>query len=216
MLHVATCLWQANQRTLRNSGTYTEEWVEKLYRGFRRNLTVPFRFVCFCDYPRRFNEPINQMALTSKRIDYGSFTEPYKLNEPMILVGLDTVIVGNIDHLAEWCLTGDRVALPRDPKSVRLKAEGYPDQSINGVALVPKGWRRIYDEWDGVTNDMVHLRKYPWECMDDRWPGAAVSYKLAVRPNDNRVPDGARIVYFHGAPKMNSLLGLDWVRNGWT
>lgn len=214
MLTAATCLWDSNEHTNPLSGTYTEDWVEKLYRGFARNLTIPFRFVCFVDRLREFREPIFQERLSTDRPDYGSFTEPYRLNEPMILVGLDTVITGNIDHFAEWCLTGDKIALPRDPRSYSRKGEGHPDQSINGVALAPKGWRRVYDEWSG-ENDMEHLRGYPWEPIDDRWPEQVCSYKLAVRPNDNRPPDGCRIVYFHGAPKMNSLLDLDWVRERW-
>lgn len=216
MLTVATCLWAKNGYTNPLSGSYTEEWAERLYRSFKRHLTTPFRFVCFVDRKRKFREPIEQEMLSSSTPDYGSFTEPYRLDEPMILVGLDTIIVGNIDHFADWCLTGDKIALLRDRKSYRLKHQGYPDQSINGVAFVPKGWKRVYDEWRG-ENDMAHLRKYPWEPIDDRYGMHQVaSYKMDIRPNDNKLFDETRIVYFHGVPKANELTHLDWVKENWS
>jgi hypothetical protein len=215
LITVATCLWDANQNSHYFSRCYSDEWVDKLYRGFARNLTVPFEFVLFTDKPRKFNERIKQQPLVSKNPDYGCFTEPYKLNEPMILVGLDTVIVGNIDHFADYCMSADKIALLRDPKSYRLKDQGYPDQSINGVAFVPRGWRRIYDEWTG-GNDMLHLRKYPWEPIDDKWPREQiVSYKLSVRPNGDALYPDTRVVFFHGKPKPSELTHLDWVKTHW-
>ncbi len=214
-LTVATCLWDANSNSHSFSRCYDETWVDKLYRGFARNLTIPFRFVLFTDRPRKFAEPIVQRPLVSKTIDYGCFTEPYKLNEPMILVGLDTIIVGNVDHFAEYCLSGQKIALLRDPKSTRLKDKGYPDQSINGVAFVPVGWGKVFEEWRG-ENDMLHLRKYPWEPIDDRWPKEQiVSYKMHIRPNDNKLHPDNRLVYFHGTPKASDLTNLEWVKNNW-
>jgi hypothetical protein len=204
MLRVATCLWDANKHSQEFSRCYNESWVEKLYRGFARNLTVPFQFVLFSDRPRKFREPIDQRPLVSQRLDYGCFTEPYKLNEPMILVGLDTIIVGNIDHFAEYCLTENEIALPRDPY--------MPDRSINGVALVPAGHRKVFVDWRG-ENDMLWLRKFPWQPIDDKWPGQVVSLK-AGRVRDVGLGE-ARIVYFHGRPKPQDLTHIDWVRENW-
>lgn len=204
VLHVATCLWDANEHTARNSGSYSELDAEKLYRGFARNLTIPFRFVVFVDRDREFAEPrIEQERLSSGSPTYGHFTEPYRLNEPMILVGLDTIILRNIDHLAEWCFTGDKVALPRDFRN--------SSRSINGVALVPKGWRRIFDEWRG-EKDMEWLRGFPWQPINDKWPGQCTSFKLEVRPNGLL---DSRIVYFHGRPKPSDVADLDWVQDHW-
>jgi hypothetical protein len=204
-LIVATCLWKANDKSQSFSRGYNEEWVEKLYRGFRRNLTVAFEFVVFVDLFRRFSEPaIRQTNLATEKPDYGCFIEPYRLDLPMILVGLDTIIVRNIDHLAEYCLTGEKVALPRDPYK--------PERSINGVALVPAGQRYIFDQWRG-ENDMEWLRKFPWQPIDDLWPGEVLSLKFHdVR---RKGLQDARIVYFHGNPKPNEMLANDWVRENW-
>lgn len=204
MLKVATCLWDANKHSQDFSRCYDEGWVDKLYRGFARNLTVPFEFVLFSDRPRKFKEPVKQLPLISKRLDYGSFTEPYKLNEPMILVGLDTIIVRNIDHMAEYCLTADTIALPRDPYK--------PERSINGVALVPAGHRKVFDDWRG-ENDMEWLRKFTWQPIDDKWPGQVLSVK-AHRVRDIGIGEG-RIIYTHGKPKPQDLMNYDWARENW-
>lgn len=204
-LHVVTCLWEANEKSQPFSRCYDESWVEKLYRGFKRNLTIPFEFVCFVDYLRDFTEPaIRQQRLTTSNPDYGCFTEPYRLNVPMILAGLDTIVVRNIDHLARYCLQGDKVALPRDPYK--------PERSINGVALVPAGNRRIFDWWQG-ENDMEWLRRFPWQPIDDLVPGQVLSLKAHdVR---RKGLQDARVVYFHGEPKAPSLGHLDWVKEHW-
>lgn len=205
MLHVTTCLWDANKHSPPTSRCYDESWVEKLYRGFRRNLTGRFRFVLFTDRLRKFSEPIEQEMLSVPEPDFGSFTEPYRLNEPMIQVGLDTVIVGNIDHFWNYCIADEdrKILLPRDPYK--------PERSINGVALVPAGQRRIWDEWRG-ENDMEWLRQHDTGFIDDIWPGHCLSLKAAdVR---RKGLQGARIIYFHGTPKMHQL-NLPWLKDHW-
>ena len=203
MLTVATLLWDANEKSQPFSRCYDETWVEKLYRGFGRNLTQPFRLVLFSDRRREFGEPIEQRPLSSVRPGYADCIEPFRLGVPMILVGLDTIIVGNIDHLAGYCFSADQVALPRDPYA--------PERSCNGVALVPAGQERIYRDWRG-ENDMEWLRLQPHVFVDDLFPGQVVSFKGSVR--DRGLGD-ARIVYFHGVPKANELEHLPWVREHW-
>lgn len=204
LLTVATCLWDANERSLPTSRCYDETWVNKLAAMARRNLTVPHRFVCFTDRTRRFDAGIEQERLTAARPDYGSFTEPYCLNAPMILMGLDTVIVGNIDPMAHYCLTAPKIALPRDPYQ--------PDRVINAVALVPAGHRALWDDWRG-ENDMDWLRSRDTTFLDDLFPGAVLSLKF----HDIRRKglQGARIVYMHGQHKPHQLLHLPWVREHW-
>src|SRR5690606_41624298 len=116
MLTFATLLWDANRSSKSFSRMYTEEWVEKLYRGFRRNLTVPFRFVCLTDWQRTFTErAIEQDRIKAARPSYASCIEAYRIDGPMILVGRDTMVVGNIDHLAAWCETANVKSLHCDP-----------------------------------------------------------------------------------------------------
>lgn len=204
MLHICTLLWQPNPASRDFSRCYDESWVDKLYRGFRRNLTLPFRFVCFVDRLYDFAEPdIEQRLLIGKEPSYASCIEPYRLGVPMILCGLDTVVVGNIDHLAEYCLTENRFALPRDPY--------HPNIACNGVALVPAGHQLIGTAHEG-ENDMDWVRRFPHRYIDLLFPGQVVSYKGSV---ERRGIGDARIVYFHGHRKPHQLPHVQWVQEHW-
>jgi hypothetical protein len=192
-LTVATLFWDANPASKSFSAMYTTEWVEKLYRGFARNLTRPFRFVCYSERERTFAEPIECIATLPARPTYIDCVAPYEIDGPMILVGLDTVVTGNIDHLAEHCETAHRIALPRDPYN--------KGQACNGVALIPAGWTQIARD-PRAADDMAHVRRYPHDFIDDLFPGQVESFKGAVR--DRGIGD-TRIVYFHGQEKPHQL-----------
>lgn len=204
MLTVATLLWSPNAASFAFSRQYTEVWVERLYRGFARNLTRPFRFVCYTERDRTFAESaINQIVGLPARPTYGDCIRPYALNDPMILVGLDTIVCGNIDHLADHCLTADKIALPRDPYNL--------NQACNGVALVPAGMERIAETHAG-ENDMAWLRTFPHDFTDDLFEGAIVSYKGTVEKTGLR---DAKVVYFHGLKKPHELPHLPWIQEHW-
>lgn len=203
MLTVAACLWQPNDKSHWFSKCYDETWVIKLYKGYERNLTVPWRFVLFCD--RDYDLPgfIKQERIRQNPVDYGAMIEPFRFGTPMILTGLDTIIVGSISHLADYCMTARKVALPRDPNRTHV--------ACNGVALIPAGQQHIYRNWRG-ENDMEWLRRQDHAFIDDLFPQQVVSYKLHVKKNGL---GDARIVYFHGDEKPHQL-DLDWVKQHWT
>lgn len=203
MITVATMLWDANTNSHNFSSMYNEEWVNRLYQGFARNLTQPWQFVCYTDRPRSFGWPIIQRQIQSPTPSYGDFTQPYELGDPMILVGLDTVVTGNVDHLADYALSMDRIALPQ--------AIYAPNTCCNGVALVPKGHRHIWTQWRG-ENDMEWLRSKPHAYIDDLFPGHVVSYKGHVK--DCGLGD-ARIVFFHGEEKPHQLPSGHMLRSAW-
>lgn len=204
MLTVATLFWEANAHSRDFSRAYDESWVEKLYRGFRRNLTADFRFVCFTDRRRHFGEPeIEQERIRDREPSYATCIEPYRMGVPMILVGLDTVVTGNIDHLAAYCQEAGRFALPRDPFR--------PTIACNGVALVPTGHRNVATMHRG-ENDMEWVRRFPHAFIDDLWPGHVVSYKGHV---EKRGLGAARIVYFHGKRKPPELGHVGWLKEHW-
>lgn len=209
-LIIAVPFWNTNAASKSFSSMYDESWVEKLYRGFKRHCTLDFEFVCFTERERAFTEPIKQMPFSTDSPSYEQCLEPYQLNEPMILCGLDTIVTGNIDHLAEYCLEGSKLAVPRDPF--------FPQTVCNGVALVPGGHGWVYEDWlehqnkfTEYSKDMDYIRSLDVAVIDDLWPGHVVSYKGHVK--DYGLGD-ARIVYFHGEQKPHEL-DADWIRREW-
>ena len=210
---IACLLWDANEESFDFSRMYDERWVERLYRGCARNLSQPFAFVCFTDIDREFTEPaIQQHRIEMDPPGYAACIEPYRLGVPMILMGLDTVITGNIDHLAAHCLTADRLAVPRDPF--------FPGTVCNGVALVPGGRQEIFHRHrraGGRDNDMDWIRAMhaagDVDVLDDLWPGQVVSYKGQAM---HYGLDEARIVYFHGTHKPHELAShVPWIAEHW-
>jgi hypothetical protein len=201
VITIATLLWQPNHGSYDFSNMYDESWVEKLYRGVKRHLTLPFEFTCYTDRDYMFKEPIQQRRIVGVP-GYSSCIQPYSLNRRMILMGLDTVITGSIDHFAAATTLIGAVGLPRDPF--------YPSKVCNGVALVPAGRAFIAYMHDG-ENDMDWMRQQQHFIMDDVWPGQIASYKGSVK--DNGLGD-ARIVYFHGAEKPHEL-DHEWIKENW-
>lgn len=203
MITVSTLFWQANHHSKSFSRMYDESWVEKLYRGFARNLTKPFRFVCYTDRDRAFAEPVEVRRLRNPKPSYGDCIQPYEMGEPMILVGLDTVITGNCDHLPDYCLNADVIALPRDPF--------HRSRACNGVALVPAGNEHVWTHWRG-ENDMDWMRRQEHVFIDDLFPGHVQSFKGDVKAKGL---GDTRIVYFHGKEKPGEPGMPAWVAEHW-
>lgn len=206
MITIATLFWTPNRHSFDFSTMYDENWVEKLYRGFARNLTQPFRFICWSDKPRTYAEPIETRLLADPEPGYGACIQPYELGEPMILVGLDTVITGNIDDLADYCWIASKIALPRDPNS--------PYMACNGVCLVPGGHSAVWTEHDG-RNDMQWMRAQPHDYIDDLFPGQVRSWKGGELPGVRDTGlDETRICYLHGDQKMHQIKE-PWLLEHW-
>jgi len=205
MLKIVTLLWDANANSLEFSRGFDEIWVMKLYDGIARNLTKPYQFVLFTDRRRDLGDrDMLQILIDATEPGYGSCIEPYRLDDPMILMGLDTVITGNIDHLAEFCLTSSMMALPRDPYK--------PTRACNGVSLVPAGQRSIFEKWSG-ENDMDWLNCQKFKLIDSLFPGHVVSFKADAKNYGLR---DARIVYFHGWEKPHEVAhNIEWIREHW-
>lgn len=204
LINICTLLWEPNEKSHEFSRAYTNEWAAKLFSGFRRNLSVPHRFVLFTDMRRNLPKDITQIVEPDLGVNgYGDCTRPFRLNQPMILLGLDSLVIANVDKLARWCLDNPgKLALPKHP---------FEEYSINGVVLWGGHNPRIYDDWRG-ENDMDWIRTFPHERIDELWPGKVVSYRAHVRPNG---VGKARIVYFHGRLKFNELLKDPFIKAHW-
>lgn len=208
MLNVACCLWDANEHSRHFSRGYDESWANKLYAGFQKHLTRPFRFVVFTDRERQFAPGIEQERLWMNPPHYGACTEPFRTDEPTIFCGLDTIVVGNIDHLADYALTAAKPAIPRDPYAgVSRWAR------TNAVVIAPKGCKAML--WDGYANenDMDWINTKDTDLLDERFPNEVVSYKGRIQYCGLEAE--TRMVFFHGAAKPSDLPHVGWVHRNW-
>ena len=196
MITVAT-VYHENPAVPEFSRCYTPEWVDKLYRGVLRHYKKDFRFVCLTDREYKFEERIEQQPLWTTKWE-AACQQLYGVEaERLVLLGLDTVITGNLHEIFHY---RGPLAVPRDPY--------HPERPCNGVVLCPT---RLDLAHSPVQNDMRVLDKYDKEWLDDLFPGQIRSYKVHVQGQDL---GDARIVYFHGIPKPHALDEL-WIRSNW-
>lgn len=202
MITICSLLWDPNDNSKSFSRMYSELWAIRLYEGFKRNLTIPMRFVLFTDRVRDLPSDMDQVIMPSIIYDYGDCVRPFGLGVPMILCGLDTVVTGNCDDLARYCLEEQVMALPRDPYKPKI--------ACTGVCLVPQGYVHTFASWGGL-DDMSQIRAQKHVFIDDLFPGMVQSYKGHV---EKRGLGDTRIVYFHGLKKPHEL-NHDWINKHW-
>ena len=181
------------------AGCYSPEWVDKLCRGVMRNYSKPFKFVCFTNEDwLSFKEEITLVSLVP-----GSWhticKQQHALDcDNLVILGLDTIITGKLDEI--FAFEG-ALAVPRDPY--------MPDQPCNGVVIQRGARPDIASATAG--SDMMVIRQFPHQYLDDLFPGQVLSYKVHVKLNGL---GDARLVYFHGVPKPSDLQD-DWVKEHW-
>jgi len=196
VLTIATVYYAPHGRVPDFARGYTPEWVDRLYRGVARHLSAPFRFVCLTERPCAFTEPIEQQTLMTTRWDQACKQLYGIAADRLLLLGLDTVIVGDLDDLVAY---DGPLAVPRDPY--------HPDRPCNAVVLCPS--RPDLTEKHG--SDMRVLDGEPVDWLDDLFPKQIRSYKVHV------LSDGlgdARIVYLHGSPKQPDI-PEPWMAEAW-
>lgn len=205
---------------LRSGGEYTVEWVRKLRDAVERNTTKPHIFECLSDV----ETPCSRQSLMHDWPGWWSKIElfhPHTIAGPTLYIDLDTVIVGNIDHLLDLdydfaMLTnfhqkdfvGSGVMWFRNPQSVPHKVyhkfARMPDAYIAHHQRVRKGphmgdqafvWDTLGGQIAQLDNEKLGLKSYKYHCS-------------------KRLPPDARAVCFHGPPRLGDVRA-DWIEQHW-
>jgi len=182
------------------TGVYDTEYVEKLYRGFERNLTIPFDFICLVDKNYIFQEDIKAIRFKRSVDQYGwmSLMEMYRpeiCEGIRLTVGLDTIITGPVDDILQAQVS--KLAVCTDPM--------YTDQICNAITLsTPEFCEEFWGMWEGneaklipdsklvfenappAPSEMVLMRKYYGDspCIDKVFPNRILSYKIHVKQSE--------------------------------
>lgn len=209
----ACVLYRGEDIPEHSKGIFTPEWVDRLYRGIKRNCTRPFRFVCYVDDDYEFSEPVVTERLVLPYRNMFSLLEPFREKGRVVFMGLDTIITGNIDFLADY------------DGPFRMLKDPWQEGECSGVMLfppIPGLWadiERNHAEYAkretmfGYPSDMVFLNGWPHQVMDGPSNGI-YSYKAHIKESPALI-DHAKVVYFHGREKPHELSGLGWVDEHW-
>lgn len=232
MLTVACCLWgqwpafRVGGNPKGGNAALAPKYVQVLRNAVKRNLSVPHRFICFCDDRDKVPYDIEYLPLDvpwfkrglPKAYVYGApFTGcPFEKNDRILIFDLDNVITGSIDDLAaysgELCVRERGYMLNRGVK--------MPDGDMISVKVGSSKAKAAADlyfsemESKGAAtggDERELLRMVGADMWIDHAPNQIFMYKRHCKSG---LPSNARVVSFCGRP-LPDQVNHDWVRRHW-
>lgn len=203
---------------LRSGGGYDAEWVRKLKDAVARHMSHPHRFRCLSDI-----EVPDRIPLEHDWPGWWAKIELFRhgvIEGPTLYLDLDTVVVGALD---------DAFKVPVD--FAMLRNFWNPNMVGSGVMWfsgekVPTGvYTKFARQADAYIKHHERNRSGPyvgdqaftWDALNrevnyinDYLPGI-YSYKFHCK---NGLPSDARIVCFHGKPKLPDV-DAPWIKENW-
>lgn len=216
--------------------TFTAEHVLVLRNMVARHYQKPHRFVCITDDARGL-ESIETVKLWD---DYKDIPSPHGGHNPscyrrlklfsrdigsvlgqrFVTVDLDTVITGNMSPL--WDRTEDFI----------IWGETNPKSFYNGsMFMLTAGSRaQVWEDFDPVKSPRMALKAGRFG-SDQGWishrlgrgeatwgrTDGVYSFRVHIQPFGGSLPNGARIVFFHGKedPWGYKAQQYPWIREHW-
>lgn len=236
-LTVACAYWRNNEDRCERAYVYTPEDVSLLRNQVARNLSRPHEFVCVTDRPKEIEAGIRTIPLDKRlHIPGGRYAKMAifapdagkKIGRRILMLDLDTVIVGDITPLVE---RPEPLVLWRNP-NFGLKRRAFYNTSIMLVTagartdLYEKFSRKMIDEaqartgWGGTDQRLVSylLAKgnphNPRSYHDAHWTAEDGVYGAGRLGDYNPesattiLPKNARVVFFPGRrhPKQEKVI----------
>jgi hypothetical protein len=169
---VACFYWRKNQDRCQNVYEYSGEDVSLLRNQVRRHLKRDHEFVCITDRPGEIDPSIRTIPLDKRlHIPGGRYAKlqvfaknaAESIGERILTLDLDTVIVGDLDHLVD---RDENLVLWRNP-NWGLKRRAYYNTS---VMLVRAGTRtELYERFDPKRSHDEAEQMTGWGGTDQRF-----------------------------------------------
>jgi hypothetical protein len=203
---------------------YGPEYVNRLYYGVKRNITIPFSFHCFTEDITGIHEDIITHNLPFQDLE-GWWNKLYLFSEDLPLKGrimfmdLDTLVVGNIDEL---CSSNSSDFIGIDVFSSNKQAVGTYIGS--GLLQWTSGkhcnvWKSFYknpkEAIESVEphGDQMWIERTVGERVywQNEFPGQVVWFPECK----TGIPSNARIVCFQDVWKIHECLDPDVMKGYW-
>ena len=206
-----------------------DEYLEKLRNMLERNLTVPYRLNCLTDQVRYKVDGVNmkpiQSPLTKGNLRKLAIFNPAYNFGRIFAIDLDIVILDNIDEIVnfnkskimaraafktkkkEWKPDGD-IHLINMTKAQKSRVWTFIRRQSRVIYNRTHGAERLFYEqfWNNLFPDMRFLQK--------EFPYKVRSYKQDEINKTFHVPNGTKIVTFHGVPKPHEC-EESWICEYW-
>jgi hypothetical protein len=207
---------------------YGPEYVKRLYEGVRRNISVPFQFVCFTEDSSGLEAVahIQCMGLEPGWNGWWNkaslFSSSFPLTTRVLYIDLDTVVTGSIDALASY--RGDFAIL--STRGIDNEGKDFSNGYNSSILM----WDAASTKFSAVCEclrehfDLIHrfIHRFDhWlemmvmdaDLVQDVYPTQVVDFNNACTV---AVPDGARVVVFPLKPKPHEVVSPSWVQRMWT
>lgn len=223
---IACCCWGDF------GGPHKINYVNNLFRATNKHTTILHRFVCFTDikHPDGFDEGIELIPLKVP-VMVGILPKLifYKPNNGLtgrvLGLDLDIVILDNIDELLT---TKEPFIVRHEFRPDRQHLIGGDTVGFDagfGNELIWERFERDPDKFarqtkmgdERIVYDICLLRKgHPVTFWQHLFPKAFLSYKANIKKQNLAAPpEGAKIISFHGKPKVHECYHVDWVERNW-
>ena len=212
---------------------YGPEYVNRLYAMTVRNLTKPFRFMCFTDDPTGFSEGIEHAPIPEMRVDAPYEMTPWRklalyapqlsdLKGTALFMDLDVVIVGSLDELfevpGEYCIIHNWT----HPTRIVGNSSVFRFEIGQLTELLDVYHEKSTQHWvDEYRIEQAYLSHQLSRERLTYWPPEwCASFKKHCLPGGpfgvlnrfvrSKMPEGARIIVFHGHPNPDDALAGRW------
>lgn len=216
---------RVNVVTLKWGTRYGVEYANKLFAAVSRNLSLPFRFVCFTDDEKGLTEGILPFPIPEINIDPPAlytgwrklclFQKNLPIEGPCLFLDLDILITGSLDDFFRF--EPGKIPIIRDWVTLRRKLfpKGLPVGNSSVFRFEANQCTFVYEQFlrekDWALSNFQPPQTYLTHCIRPQmvfWPKHwAISFKEHCRPIfplnyliEARKPIDARIVVFHGRP----------------
>jgi len=203
---------------------YGPAYVNRLYGMVARNLTRPFRFVCFTDNGEGVRSEVEVKPLPSLDLPDGLPERGWMklatfqpelggLEGQTLFLDLDVVIVDNIDCFFDYDAD---FAIAFDQKKEKERI-GNSSVYRFEIGKYPDVLTYFRENFDKIREDYRNEQAYLSDRMNQKgvlkfWPRDwCPSFKYHCLPafpsnywKEPFVPDGARIILFHGLPEPDA------------
>lgn len=234
MKKIFACLWQGEDLPSYSQDQYDLEYVDLLAKGVERHMPDTELVMLVDDTYWGAIRRRGAVKWVTWKFDghgiggWSNMLEVFRPNlwpegdDRYMLIGLDTVLVGDCDWLFEW--DKHPVGLPLDPFHAPIPCDAVVTWNREGAEIVWKAFLKSKKTGmkkhllKGKPSEMQLLRDlfvaHKWQTLE-REPKKLLSYKVHVAPRRSNEFMEASVVYFHGRPKPHQLPPTNPVRKAW-
>lgn len=170
---VATYFWQPDEGS-KFAAPYTVDDVRRLQRAVARNLTVPHEFVVITDRPELFvDDPVTHIRVVpinwATHVPGTCYVRLMTFHpngaeifgaDRLLQIDLDTLIVGNIDHIVN---RSEDLVLWRNP----ARHPSRPGRAIYNTSILLHKLASYPEVWQTFVDMKSEGKFIP--CKDDQW-----------------------------------------------